>query len=313
MAKGRVKNEFQNAAPPWGNKLPTRQPKMVVDPSQFEEGMSWDDFEKKTKEAYIRQLIADARKVDPLLEAISRYFMADANKLILQVAPAYDELTKKAFKLGPAKIDRRIKDKADGEYDGELECVTDCARSTIATKAPHQIAALCASVEWMEKNRIKLPHGAVICKFSNRFFIPTESRYRSGKIIVVVPVPETDRYHLAEIMITHEGFERDIKNEIIAKKMDRGMGAEITKKERDKDSHSVYEWVRYIEERYKNIDYPMEVATKYGAYRKQVEAIHNKAAKKNHIYDGQIDFASYRAARAQTVNQIFTKLINDLT
>lgn len=313
--KAGMKKSFkESATSPWGNTLPTRQPLMAIKLENIEliGRAELDDMIEKIENEYVDLQLANAREADEALPKICADLTRIANDDLLQMANPEPAITRKAFIKGERKKKERIFKKTRDEKDGSFEDITDYSRCTISAKTPAQIGTLASAIEYCIENGIELQGGARIVKFENRLETPTSSRYRSGKALVAIPL-KSGSYHISEIMITHEGFERDIKNEKVQAKLKRDVRQlDIKIKELMKDSHKVYEWVRQIEERYRKTIMPNDVAITYGVLKELVGELHDAAAEENLIGDRQIDFAFYRALRTRNAAYKLSHIAKEL-
>ncbi len=177
-------------------------------------------------------LIADAKKVEPLIKNIDLALIRKANEILL--SEECEAIKTYQFELAETKGKTRILQKAEGEHENSYLDIRDVARSSINMFYNKQVAALCTVVDWAKEYNVELPHGARIVISDNRFKKPTGSGYSSHKANIAIPIPdEPGRWHIVETMIKHDDFEKEIQT---------------NKKNRfDANSHEAYEKLRFLQ------------------------------------------------------------------
>lgn len=310
----KVRNDFLRVAP-WGDTLPTVQLLPEVNINQF---VADDDYAKTaqpdSKErlsrptflTFANALAEDAERVNPVLRSIyetiknlasndiARARMEEFNQIKPDKRKYYKvkDDPKISYKDGGIKDIWRIIKKALDEYGGKFQKIRDVARCAIEGETSEEIAALCVVMEWMKDNDYELPGGARIVEIDNRFKVATGTRYRSLKAVVAIPIEGGERpYHLAEIMVRHKGFEKDIDHVLR-----RGKGNRV--------SHQIYHLVRSFEERYAKSSWPGEIYKKYKQHWQDVVDIHDEARDNHGLHESLMYplfrmFKSMRAAATQ--------------
>ena len=155
----------------------------------------------------------DGEKIAKLIRPIVSAIAETASFAMLSKGHV-NTIEMRAFQEGPPKTMFRMNEKARDEYEGSYVDIRDARRCRMDLRDPTQIAAFCATVDWIKKEEVPLPHGAFICIAENRFVKPTDSGYSSHKANIVVPIPdEPDRHHIFELMTVHGEFERMIESD----------------------------------------------------------------------------------------------------
>ena len=155
----------------------------------------------------------DGKKIAPLIRPIVSAIAETTNHVLL--SNGYVRAVEMSgYHEGPPKTIDRMGEKARDEYEGSYVDIRDVRRCQMDLRDPVQIAAFCATVDWIKKEEVPLPGGAFICIAENRFDTPTDSGYSSHKANIVIPIPgEPGRHHIIELMTVHGEFERMIEND----------------------------------------------------------------------------------------------------
>lgn len=159
------------------------------------------------------ELVDDSMKVAHLVPDIVRALINTANDDLTELGYR-GSIHIKSLKKAPPKTLKRINEKAADEYEGNYTDIRDVDRQSMDLRKPHHLAAFCSAVEWAEKEKVELPHGAYITITENRFKRPTSTGYCSHKANIAIPIPgEPGRHHIVELMTVHGGFEKQIKTD----------------------------------------------------------------------------------------------------
>ena len=213
-------------------------------------------------------LIRDAQKVEHLLQEIVRALIHKANETIDITNKG--EIKTGCFNMAETKSFDRINHKAKNEYDGNFNDIRDVARGAVKLNDCEKIGALSAVLDWAYKNQVELPGGAMIVVSEDRFTKPLSSGYSSHKVNIAIPIPgEQGRWHIAEVMLMHDKFEKDIKANKRNKFYD--------------NSHEAYEKFRYLEGIANDRPLTREEAEVLGKIQRALNKIHMKAREDNKL------------------------------
>jgi len=264
---------------------------------------------KPKKKQYTDDLITllhDGNKVEDLQLDIFRALMKTANEDLHSLGHR-TQIKSKSFEMGPHKEScndneqgepfegnpasiNRLYDKADTKYEGHFSGILDYRRSRINLNSPTQIAALCSVMEWCEQYDVELPHGAVIIDTDNRFKYPSNTGHSMYAANIAIPIPnKPDKYHIVEMVITHEGFEKSIKAD---------------------ESHETYEKERKLRKRAQT-DKPLnEDAGKYWTkIIRTARNLHNRWRK--HYKLDEIPFEKFERLRGRTAQEDFDNALKN--
>jgi len=225
----------------------------------------------------VKEAFEDAQEAVPLLSDIANYIIQTSKDSL--ICTGHDTtLTNKSLRMGKMKSETRLRAKAI-EEKGDISKICDIARGTIDGSTPEEIAALSAFLDMAYWNEIELPGGARIIDLKNRFEEPTLTDYSSVKAKIAVPLSgKTGRdYHIVELMVTHKGFEQDIKNQ--------------NKNRFHRNSHETYELEREIEGRFKSEDLGPEISKKLGRYIRIARKTHKDLKEKHGL--NRIDYKPF--------------------
>jgi hypothetical protein len=217
-------------------------------------------------------LLRDAHKVNKFLPDIARALIAKANGDLPPTQNTHIKISD--FKQAEMKKVSRINEKAKGDYNGNFYNIRDVCRGGIYLDDNTKIAALSAVLDWAKDYEVDLPHGARIVISDNRFKSATSTGHRSHKVNIAIPVPsengsEPTRYHIAELMLYHKDFERQISAD---HKNSFGM-----------NSHEVYEKVRSMLARASERSLTTAEANRLGQFIRTCRNIHDKARDKYNL------------------------------
>lgn len=206
------------------------------------------------------------------------------------------------YNPGPLKRDFRIHNKAHGEKqgingEGRYDDILDYGRGRIYAQTAEEVGLLCAAIEWAFMSDVELPHGARIIDVENRFEEPTPNGHRSLRANIAIPLENSARpYHIIELQVQHEAFEKEIEAKRTAMNNKYGL-----------TSHSGYERRQYMRGRFNDpndfhndpnvpITWSAEIAKQYGEVIRICHKIHNDASAKYEL--DNIDFDYYFNFRA---------------
>ncbi|MCC7305504.1 MAG: hypothetical protein IT558_04500 [Alphaproteobacteria bacterium] len=159
-------------------------------------------------------LYEDASHSKSRLPALASKVMSIANNDLLQYDPGKytDNKLGHGYCVYPdLKSKTTALKKANGDYGGDMAGVCDIARMKMEVLNTAQLAAVCTAFKYMYENQIPLDsQGTKIVSLDDKFRNPAQNGHRALVAKVAIPLGNDRGYHVAEMMVMHDGFQKDI-------------------------------------------------------------------------------------------------------
>ncbi len=263
----------------------------------FEEEMS-EAMDQALDKAKSQAYSSDAKEATAKIRDVAMFFL-QAGRSDYDDMGGYEVgvLKLQNYSAGPLKREFRIHNKAHGEKqgidgEGRYDDILDYGRGRIYAQTAEEVGLLCAAIECCFIMDVELPYGARIIDVENRFEKPTPNGHRALKANIAIPLENSARpYHIIELQVQHEAFEKEIEAKKTAMNNKYGL-----------TSHSGYERRQYMRGRFNDpddyhndpdvpISWGPEITKLYGQVIRICHQIHNDASAKYGL--DNIDFDRY--------------------